>query len=133
MTVEQIEDPSARLGDYLLKGWTMMGDVCEDCPQGIPLMRSKAQDQLICVACMKDYLAKPEIPETPIEIVAESTTAKKPSDSLFSKYLISLEKENCSLKTTLRDAILTVNNPTTDIETKLKNLEFIVQLKNILS
>ena len=137
MTVMQTEvavDPSAKLGEYMLKGWTMMGDICLECPQGIPLMRSKAQDQLICVACKKDYLKKlePAIVEVPLSTNSASNCEIK-TESPFFKYFSSLEvDEGITLKPFLKATIEKLNDPYLGDAQISKCLEHLEKLKCIL-
>jgi uncharacterized Zn finger protein (UPF0148 family) len=44
-----------RIGDNLLKGWTLLGD---NCPQGcnVPLMRSRDKKSLVCCRCDTDFM-----------------------------------------------------------------------------
>jgi uncharacterized Zn finger protein (UPF0148 family) len=50
-------DASKKIGEYLLKGWTMLGD---NCPNGcnVPLMRSRDNKSLLCLGCDTDFLAR---------------------------------------------------------------------------
>ena len=53
------DSPSKLIGEYLLKGWTLLG---ENCANGcnVPLMRSRDKSSLVCVSCGTDFLkAKP--------------------------------------------------------------------------
>lgn len=43
---------SGRMGELLLKGWTMLGSSCDEC--SVPLMRNKQMDE-ICVVCERNY------------------------------------------------------------------------------
>lgn len=71
------QDATKKIGENLLKGWTLLGDVC---PAGcnVPLMRSRDKQQLICCACDRDF--NKEQPssesgttkETPQEIASRS-------------------------------------------------------------
>jgi uncharacterized Zn finger protein (UPF0148 family) len=47
---------SAKLGEYMLKGWAMLGTLCpvETCV-GTPLMRNKNDGNMICVSCERRY------------------------------------------------------------------------------
>ena len=53
MSVE-INDVSPKLGEYLLKGWTMLGTSCVDHPS-VPLMRERGGTKCICVLCDDKY------------------------------------------------------------------------------
>ena len=46
------DNASGRMGELLLKGWTMLGSSCEEC--FVPLMRNKQMDE-ICVVCERNY------------------------------------------------------------------------------
>ena len=46
------DNASGRMGELLLKGWTMLGSSCEECY--VPLMRNKQMDE-ICVVCERNY------------------------------------------------------------------------------
>ena len=61
-----MNDSSQKIGDFLLKGWTMLGD---NCPHGcnVPLMRSRDKKSLVCLGCDTDFLAEKQ---------CESTTSK---------------------------------------------------------
>jgi uncharacterized Zn finger protein (UPF0148 family) len=61
------KDVSGLLGQYLLKGWTMMQDGCPVCV-GVPLMKSKS-NELFCVQCDQFIL-----PST--DMVVEEEVAK---------------------------------------------------------
>ena len=52
----EMNDSSQKIGDFLLKGWTMLGD---NCPHGcnVPLMRSRDKRSLVCLGCDTDFLA----------------------------------------------------------------------------
>jgi uncharacterized Zn finger protein (UPF0148 family) len=52
-------DPISLLGDYMLRGWVLMGDTCRSCPT-IPLVFNKREQIYLCVQCEQRYL-----PETP--------------------------------------------------------------------
>lgn len=47
MQVTKEKNPASIMGDYLLSGWTMLGDHCHQC--NIPLMRR--QKVTTCVSC----------------------------------------------------------------------------------
>ena len=49
-------------GELLLKGWAMLGSVCEDC--NVPLMRNKEKDE-ICVVCDHNY--RKDVPPPPVK------------------------------------------------------------------
>jgi uncharacterized Zn finger protein (UPF0148 family) len=56
---------SGRMGELLLKGWTMLGSSCDEC--NVPLMRNKQMDE-ICVVCEKNYRKDlQKTPEKPVE------------------------------------------------------------------
>merc|ERR1712137_96993 len=42
-------DPSSKLGEKLLQGWTMLEDACPRC--NIPLMRKPKSKDMLCVGC----------------------------------------------------------------------------------
>ena len=46
------DNASGKMGELLLKGWTMLGSSCEECY--VPLMRNKQLDE-ICVVCERNY------------------------------------------------------------------------------
>jgi uncharacterized Zn finger protein (UPF0148 family) len=50
-------DASKKIGEHLLKGWTLLGD---NCPNGcnVPLMRSRNNKSLVCLGCDTDFLAQ---------------------------------------------------------------------------
>jgi uncharacterized Zn finger protein (UPF0148 family) len=121
-------DPSQLLGQYLLQGWTMMGEACTTCDQGVPLMRSKAGDKLICVSCGKDYLA-----QTPSKL-PEATFSQAPKKSMnalthFSELLHALP----SLAPCLSASIAALNATETPLEEKLQHAALLERLKAILS
>ena len=68
-------DASKKIGEYLLKGWTMLGD---NCPHGcnVPLMRSRDGSSLVCYGCDTDFLAR-------AAEVAESTTIPNEKSNVF--------------------------------------------------
>jgi len=123
-------DPSQLLGEYLLKGWTMMGDACTFCNHGVPLMRSKAADQLICVMCGKDYLAVP--------LPAPSSAASPPLEDLpienkpFSgmKRFYELFDQLPNLTPCLVASIAALNSPSTSIEEKLQHAALLNSIKS---
>ena len=48
-------DPIQLLGDYMLRGWVLMGDTCQSCPT-IPLVFNKHDKVYFCVQCEQHYL-----------------------------------------------------------------------------
>ncbi|KAF4733896.1 hypothetical protein FOZ63_029691 [Perkinsus olseni] len=46
-------DTSAAIGEYLLKGWAMLGDSCPQCC--IPLLRSPDRVKMVCVGCNSEW------------------------------------------------------------------------------
>ena len=83
-------DATKKIGENLLKGWTLLGDVC---PKGcnIPLMRSRDKQHLICFACDTDFM-QPENEGTNVEphspasnAAQDSTMGGKPSTSRSKK------------------------------------------------
>nr|ABV22161.1 conserved hypothetical protein [Perkinsus chesapeaki] len=46
-------DTSSAIGEYLLKGWAMMGDSCPECC--VPLLRSPDRVRMICVGCHSEW------------------------------------------------------------------------------
>ncbi|EER20623.1 conserved hypothetical protein [Perkinsus marinus ATCC 50983] len=46
-------DTSAAIGEYLLKGWAMLGESCPQCC--IPLMRSPDRVKMMCVGCHTEW------------------------------------------------------------------------------
>lgn len=78
------DSASKRIGENLLKGWTLLG---ENCPDGcnIPLMRSRDQSKLVCCECSKDFLKieeKSTFREDKV-ILMKSSEAEKDSPSLY--------------------------------------------------
>ena len=49
------DSSTKQIGEYLLKGWTLLGD---NCPNGcnVPLMRSRDKKHLVCCGCEVDFL-----------------------------------------------------------------------------
>ncbi len=62
------DNASGKMGELLLKGWTMLGSSCEECY--VPLMRNKQMDE-ICVVCERNYRKdlpkKPESQTVPVQ------------------------------------------------------------------
>ena len=53
------DNVSVKLGEYMLKGWTMLGTSCpiKDCA-GTPLMKSRKNDVMMCVCCDRTFMDK---------------------------------------------------------------------------
>ena len=53
------DNVSAKLGEYMLKGWTMLGTSCPipDCV-GTPLMKNRKNDVMTCVSCDRTFTEK---------------------------------------------------------------------------
>jgi uncharacterized Zn finger protein (UPF0148 family) len=71
------QDATKKIGENLLKGWTLLGDVC---PAGcnVPLMRSRDKQQLICCACDRDF--NKELPSS------ESGTTKETAQEIADRF-----------------------------------------------
>lgn len=69
--MQQTDNATKKIGENLLKGWTLLGEVC---PAGcnVPLMRSRDNQHVICCACDKDFV---QIPSTDSQAVEVSKTA----------------------------------------------------------
>ena len=57
-TRKKRDEVSAKLGEYMLKGWALLGDSCplQGC-EGTPLV-SKRGGPLLCVSCNKEFSKK---------------------------------------------------------------------------
>ena len=96
------DSPSKLIGEYLLKGWTLMGETCsKDC--NVPLMRSRDKSSLICVGCGVDFMKKPLL-KSDEEIHATNSQVQSDSDNLLSvvdgkiKWLVSEVAASTSLE-----------------------------------
>lgn len=74
------DNASGRMGELLLKGWTMLGSSCEECY--VPLMRNKQMDE-ICVVCERNYRK-----DLPKKVEAPAPVAQQP------KVVEEIKKEN---------------------------------------
>jgi uncharacterized Zn finger protein (UPF0148 family) len=68
------------IGEKLLQGWTLLGDIC---PTGChtPLMRSRDKSQLFCCSCGTDFLKQTIRQETPVVECQSLTVDDKPVTS----------------------------------------------------
>ena len=71
------DNASGRMGELLLKGWTMLGSSCEECY--VPLMRNKQMDE-ICVVCERNY--RKDLPKKPVAAAAPVELAPKPAQEV---------------------------------------------------
>ncbi len=68
------DNASGKMGELLLKGWTMLGSSCEDCY--VPLMRNKQMDE-ICVVCERNYRKDlPKKVDTPAPVAQQPKVAE---------------------------------------------------------
>ncbi|KAH3732365.1 hypothetical protein Pelo_16803 [Pelomyxa schiedti] len=65
----KVVDVSGRLGELLLKGWTMLAETCPVCVDaGVPLMRERRTMKMLCVKCgthFQPQRAQQQQPATP--------------------------------------------------------------------
>ena len=102
------DSASKKIGENLLKGWTLLGDVC---PEGcnIPLMRSRDQKHLVCCGCEKDFLA---VKETVMkscknqDLLMDNRTDNSPennSKGSFPKLISALDSKICHIATMIEN------------------------------
>lgn len=97
------DSASKRIGENLLKGWTLLGD---NCPDGcnIPLMRSRDKFHLICCECGKDFL------ETKKATSSSSPDGILPDPSLGDECDSKIAPNNFALKKSVESKIKWISN-----------------------
>eukprot|EP01112_Ceratiomyxa_fruticulosa_P018194 TRINITY_DN5777_c0_g1_i1.p2 TRINITY_DN5777_c0_g1~~TRINITY_DN5777_c0_g1_i1.p2 ORF type:complete len:313 (+),score=84.26 TRINITY_DN5777_c0_g1_i1:1305-2243(+) len=81
---------SARIGEKLLQGWGLMGDVCPKPGCDTPLMRDR-QKKLYCVACETHIITKEEFDPTKHKLVQNSPTKNETGESFLSSSFESVQ------------------------------------------
>jgi uncharacterized Zn finger protein (UPF0148 family) len=78
---KKTKDVSAKLGEKMLAGWVLLGDIClnEGC-RGTPLMKSKTSPDMMCVGCDEWYVFRDQRLE-PRDKMPSTAASKKPAAS----------------------------------------------------
>lgn len=121
------DSSTKQIGEYLLKGWTLLGD---NCPNGcnVPLMRSRDKKHLVCCGCEVDFLhqvipsgAEPSMslmhPEPSSVTQGPSTSCEKSSLGSIVDKKLAWAAEQIQGSTSISDLLSLV-----DLATKLMNL-----------
>eukprot|EP00698_Gefionella_okellyi_P023991 TRINITY_DN8350_c0_g1_i1.p1 TRINITY_DN8350_c0_g1~~TRINITY_DN8350_c0_g1_i1.p1 ORF type:complete len:286 (-),score=65.24 TRINITY_DN8350_c0_g1_i1:49-858(-) len=87
------DNVSAAMGQYLLKGWTMLSDVCPNPDCNVPLMRERGSKRMLCVSCEQWVVREEDLQElaalggiqqqssAPVPVAAAPVRAEQPKAS----------------------------------------------------